>query len=99
MKIKILSELFSVGVIATLLGCYSTFRMHARWYRLGREALLAHESTYFDNVYSKPPHALGHICTWLLFSILSYALFRGFSFVGSAILTAILKRNEAPETR
>jgi hypothetical protein len=92
MKIKIISELFSVVVTGVLYGLWSN-EMYLKWHRLGREAFMAHQSQRFDKFYANPHSSMLWILVYLVFTMLVFALYKGIAFVVAKVLSTIANKS------
>ena len=96
MKRKVIPELISAVTIGTLFGFFAN-GTHEKWHRLGREALLAWESQYFDKHYATPEPTIRVIITWVLIALIVFTLYKVFAFMAAKILSAFSGKSDAAQ--
>jgi len=95
MKAKLISELTAVMAIGILIGLHSNW-LHWHWHQLGREAYLAHQSSYFDEVMANPASPIHPITIFIVAALIFFAVFKSIAFLVSNTLSRFAGRTVSP---
>jgi hypothetical protein len=80
MKNKIVPEVISATILGIAVGVFAS-RTHEKWYRLGREAFLAHEAQAFEKLYNRPAPWPHELIVWTLVALIVFAIYKALALL------------------